>query len=262
MDYSICKEREILSYNNGVVEYIRDAVVEENPLTIFLNDRELATIVCSPSGLNELAVGFLLSEGLLQSPSDVTDILIAENRGSIWIKTSNQIIPAHQDQYHHITTGGGKSGTNFRFIKAAHELPPITSDVQFTPTHLLKMIDLLQEQSATFKRTGGVHSAALASQEDMICMFEDIGRHNAVDKVLGYAFLNQITCDDKFLILSGRIASEILLKAARAGIPLVLSRSAPTGLTVDLAGSLNMTVVGFARGQRLSVYTHPERVLI
>ena len=96
----------------------------------------------------------------------------------------------------------------------------------------------------------------------MICMFEDIGRHNAVDKVLGYAFLHGISSQDKILLLSGRIASEILLKAARAQIPLVLSRSAPTGLTIDLAEELNITVVGFARGKRLSVYTHPERVLL
>lgn len=262
MDHLICKERNIISYNHGRVEHIRDAVVDENPLTIFLNDKELVTIVCSPSSLNELAIGFLLSEGLLQDPSDIAAILIAENKETIWVRTSSPVIPPNQDQNHRITTGGGKSGTSFRFIKAARELPPIASDIQFTPIHLLAMIDRLQERSATFKRTGGVHSAALAGQEDLICMFEDIGRHNAVDKVLGYAFLNQISCHDKILILSGRIASEILLKAARAGIPVVLSRSAPTGLTVDLAGSLNITVIGFARGQRLSIYTHPERVLI
>ncbi len=262
MDHSICKEFDIISYNNGVAEHIRDAVVEENPLTIFINDQQLVTMVCSPSGLNELAVGFLLSEGLLRHASDILEISIAEDKGSIRVRTSNQLVPANRDQNHHITSGGGKSGTNFRFIEAALELPPVTSEVQFTPAHLLKMIDLLQDRSITFKRTGGVHNAALANNEDLICMFEDIGRHNAVDKVLGYAFLNQIPCNDKILILSGRIASEMLLKAARAGIPVVLSRAAPTGLTIDLARSLNITVIGFARGQRLSIYTHPERILI
>jgi FdhD protein len=92
-------------------------------------------------------------------------------------------------------------------------------------------------------------------------MYEDIGRHNAVDKVLGYAFLNEINTEDKCLLLSGRVASEILIKAARAHIPVVLSRTAPTGLTIDLAEELNITVVGFARGDRFSVYSHPERVI-
>ena len=126
---------------------------------------------------------------------------------------------------------------------------------------MLQIINLLEERSSTFRLTGGVHSAALADQNGIICMYEDIGRHNAVDKVLGYAFLNEINTEDKCLLLSGRVASEILIKAARAHIPVVLSRTAPTGLTIDLAEELNITVVGFARGDRFSVYSHPERVI-
>ena len=93
-------------------------------------------------------------------------------------------------------------------------------------------------------------------------MYEDIGRHNAVDKVLGYAFLNNISTSDKCLLISGRVASEILIKAARANIPLLLSRSAPTGLTIELAEEMNIAMVGFARGQRFSIYSHPEKVLM
>jgi FdhD protein len=93
-------------------------------------------------------------------------------------------------------------------------------------------------------------------------MYEDIGRHNAVDKVLGFAFINNISTDDKCLLLSGRIASEILIKAARGNIPLVLSRSAPTGLTIELADEMDIAVVGFARGQRFSIYSHEEKIII
>lgn len=259
-DLPISKQRDITSYDNGIVRHIRDAVVEEYPLTLFLNGAELATMVCSPTGLNELAAGFLLSEGLVRTPEDLIEVVVQEKEGSLLIRTGGGELPASEARRRHITTGAGKSGTDFRFINAARQIPPIQSPVRFTAPHLLEMIDLLQQRSATFVLTGGVHSAAMADQDGMICMFEDIGRHNAVDKVLGYAFLQGIASQDKILLLSGRIASEILLKAARAGIPLVLSRSAPTGLTIDLAEKLNITVVGFARGNRLSIYTHPEKV--
>lgn len=260
-DLPISKQRDITSYDNGIVRHIRDAVVEEYPLSLFLNGAELATMVCSPTGLNELAAGFLLSEGLVRTPEDLIEVVVREKEGSLLIRTGGGAPPTSEAR-RHITTGAGKSGTDFRFINAARQIPPIQSPVRFTAPHLLEMIDLLQQRSATFVLTGGVHSAAMADQGGMICMFEDIGRHNAVDKVLGCAFLQGIASQDKILLLSGRIASEILLKAARAGIPLVLSRSAPTGLTIDMAEKLNITVVGFARGKRLSIYTHPERVLL
>ena len=261
-DLPVSKQRDITSYDAGTVKHIQDAVVEEYPLTMYLNGAELATMVCSPTGFDELAAGFLLGEGLVRQPSDLLEVRVNEEEGSLFIMTARGTSQHNGAGRRHITSGAGKSGTHFRFINAAREIPPNHSPALFAPPHLLEMIDQLQQRSATFVRTGGVHSAALADNDGMICMFEDIGRHNAVDKVLGYAFLNRIPSQDKILLLSGRIASEILLKAARAGIPLVLSRSAPTGLTIDLAEELNITVVGFARGKRLSIYTHPKRVLL
>ena len=108
----------------------------------------------------------------------------------------------------------------------------------------------------------GSNSVALAGDNGLVARFEDIGRHNAVDKVLGYAILNRIDTADKCLLLSGRIASEILIKAARGNVPIIVSRSAPTELTLELAEELNICIIGFARGQNLTIYTHPERVLL
>lgn len=260
-ELALFKQRDITSYDNGTVKHIQDAVVEEYPLTIWFNEVELATMVCSPNALDELAAGFLLSEGLVRQASDLAGVEFRPEDGSLRISSAAPIAPAAARPRRHITTGAGKSGTDFRFVNAAGQITPNQSEVRYNAAHLLEMIDLLQQRSATFVLTGGVHSAALADQAGMLCMYEDIGRHNAVDKVLGYALLNSIPVQDKILLLSGRIASEILLKAARAGVPLVLSRSAPTGLTIDLATGLNITVVGFARGKRLSIYTHPERIL-
>ena len=105
-----------------------------------------------------------------------------------------------------------------------------------------------------------MHSAALADEKGLLVMYEDIGRHNALDKVMDYVFLNRITTNDKCLLLSGRVSSEILIKAARTGLPLVVSRSAPAFLAVDLSDQYNVTLAGFARGERLSVYSHEKRI--
>lgn len=259
---SISQNREITVYNNGTVEHISDPVVQETPLTLFLNHVELATMICSPGGYKELGVGFLLTEGLVQKPSDILDISCREEEGLLWIETSSPVPQTSNFLRRHIASCCGKSRAGLYFINDARQLKPVQSNAQFTSAHLLNMINLLEDKSVTFHRTGGVHSAALADSSDMLCMYEDIGRHNAVDKVLGHAFLNNINTDDKCLLLSGRIASEILIKVARANIPLVLSRSAPTGLTIELAEEMDIAVVGFARGQRFSIYSHEEKIII
>jgi len=259
---AISKNREITVYNHGNIEYIEDAVVQETPLTLFLNHVELATMICSPGGYKELGVGFLLTEGLVQNSSDILEISCREEDGLLWIETSSPVPQTSNFLRRHIASCCGKSRAGLYFINDARQLKPIQSNASFTAAHLLKMINQLEDKSLTFQRTGGVHSAALADSTGMLCMYEDIGRHNAVDKVLGHALLNGISTDDKCLLLSGRIASEILIKAARANIPLVLSRSAPTGLTIELADEMNITVVGFARGQRFSIYSHQEKVIL
>ncbi|MGE5397716.1 MAG: formate dehydrogenase accessory sulfurtransferase FdhD [Chitinophagales bacterium] len=249
-------------YHHGVIEYTEAAVVQERPLTLFLNHVELATMVCSPGGYEELGVGFLLSEGLVQKPSDILDISCREEEGLLWIETGCPVPQTNNFLRRHIASCCGKSRAGLYFINDARQLNPVESDMRFKAEYLLEIINALEEKSTSFRLTGGVHSAALADSTGLLCMYEDIGRHNAVDKVLGYAFLNNIPTDDKCLLLSGRVASEILIKAARAGIPLILSRSAPTCLTVELAEEMNITVVGFARGDQFSIYSHPERAVI
>lgn len=258
----IYKKREITVYRNMGVQFLEDFVVEENPLTLFLNHTELATMICSPGGYDELGVGFLFSEGLLQEPSEILTISCREEEGLLWIETSRQIPQTGNFLRRHIASCCGKSRAGLYFINDARQLKPVQSEAKFRADHLLEMIKRLEELAVTFQLTGGVHSAALGDQSGILARYEDIGRHNAVDRVLGHIFLNQIHTNDKFLMLSGRIASEILIKAARASIPLVLSRSAPTGLTIDLAEEMNIAVVGFARGQQLSIYSHPEKIIM
>jgi FdhD protein len=118
----------------------------------------------------------------------------------------------------------------------------------------------LQDKAAMFKETGGVHSAAVADLDRIIFFCEDIGRHNAVDKIAGQCLVDGVSLEDKVLITSGRLSSEMLLKAAKLQLPLLISRSAPTSLSIELAEALNITLVGFVRGRRMNIYTHAWRV--
>ena len=147
------------------------------------------------------------------------------------------------------------------FLNDYEQIQPISNKSSFTVKELLGLAISLNEKAQTFKLTGGVHEAALAHGDHFIAFYEDIGRHNALDRILGYSFLNKIDTSDKVIALSGRIASEMLTKAARIGVSVVVSRSAPTCLSIDLAEQLGITLVGFARGNNLNIYTHPERIL-
>jgi len=258
---SLYIKHNVTLYNQGEMQSDSALIVSEIPLTVFLNDTELATLICSPGGYKELSVGFLLSEGLVQSPSDIKEITYREEEGLLWVQTSSPVPQMENFLHRHITSCCGKGRAALYFVNDARQLQPVRSTSRFTAPHLLHLMSLLDKKSVTFRLTGGVHCAALADSKDLLVMYEDIGRHNAVDKVIGHAFLSRITSDGKCLLLSGRISSEILIKAARSGIPLVVSRSAPTQLAVELADQLGITVVGFARDQRLNVYSHTEKVI-
>ncbi|HEX3012630.1 MAG TPA: formate dehydrogenase accessory sulfurtransferase FdhD [Syntrophomonadaceae bacterium] len=255
------RNHEVIEYRQGAVDKKDDDVVIEKPVTLFLNHMELATMICSPGGYEELGTGFLLSEGLVKKRPDIIDISCREEDGLLYIETSCPTPQTGNFLRRHIASCCGKSRAGVYFINDARELEPVQSETQYTIEQLLNIIALLEENSQTFQHTGGVHSAALADHSGLLIMFEDIGRHNAIDKVLGRAFLDEMATEDKCLVLSGRIASEILIKTIRGHIPVLLSRSAPTDLTLRLAEEFNITIVGFARGQNLNIYTHPERIL-
>ncbi|GAE25718.1 formate dehydrogenase chain D [Halalkalibacter wakoensis JCM 9140] len=136
------------------------------------------------------------------------------------------------------------------------------STTTVTAEQCIELMRKMQEASLTFKNTGGVHNAALCTADELLVSRSDIGRHNALDKLYGYSLLNGISVRDKILVFSGRISSEILTKAAKLGVGIVLSKSAPTDLAIQLAEDLNITAVGFIRGASFNIYSHPERIVL
>lgn len=248
----LTEDREVTVYNNGEVKSALEPLVKERYLRVRLNGREVVRLASSPHAGQELATGYLISEGILDPSSELLNITELENDlVDITIKGE----PRFNESVKTVNTCIGRGYGNHERLKVQTSASGL-----FTPGELLSIIAELDNQSLTFKRTGGVHSAGLGACQGLVERYEDIGRHNAVDKVFGYAFLNKIPLHDKCLVLSGRVAFEILLKAARNEIPFILSRSAPTLMTVDKAQELGITVVGFARGQRFNVYSHPQRI--
>lgn len=254
---AIYTRRPMKVYRNGTLEDIADPLVIETQVTIVLNGSELASLACSPANLEELAVGYLVSEGVL-SPGQSIDSLQPGPGRSILIEANIASGPA-TERVRVINTCMGRGWTS---PGRPETLKGSQSQYWFKAGDLLTVINELNTMSETFRLTGGVHSAGLGQGSDLLVRFEDIGRHNAVDKVFGFAFINNIPMDDKYLVLSGRIAGEILTKAVRSGVSLILSRSAPTLKTVELADELGLTIVGFARGERFNVYTHWDRIQI
>jgi len=242
----------ILRVTEQLKSEVEDIVVREFPLTIVLNDHELVTLLCSPTSLEYLAVGFLLSEGLIESKDDIKAIVVDDQRGVARIETDKAVDVSLRRV---LTSGGGRvvASSSVHKVSAAPQ-------TRLSASRVFSLMDDFVQRSKVFKATGGVHSAALCDTEGILVFSEDIGRHNAIDKIFGECLLKDIATDNRLIITSGRVSSEILLKVAKRNIPILISKSAPTDLGVKLANDLGVTLVGFVRGKRMNVYTNSWRV--
>ena len=233
-----------------------DQVVIEIPFTIILNNHELSTLLCSPDKLKELAIGHLVSESFISSKADLKSVDLNEKTNVIRIETNTPIAKDELDKKRIITSGCGRGQTFYNY-KDFSGCRPVEAKLNIEPKVILNLMAEFQKKSVVFQETGGVHSAALCRGDKIIAFAEDIGRHNAVDKIVGEVILKGEETKDKFLLLSGRVSSEILIKAARLRAPLIVSRSAPTNMAVKLAKELNIKLMGFARGKKLNQYSSP-----
>ncbi len=242
--------------------YTEDSVAVEYPLTLYLNGEEWLTLMCSPDSLDYLVYGFLKSEGLIKSREDLTALTLDLEKGHGWI-TLKDLNPLSQ-QLHgkRAQTSGCAKGVTFYQALDTLTLKPADSDLQIRFSTLAGLMTDFNGASPVFKATGGVHSCAICSHEGILLLQEDIGRHNALDKLVGEALMTGLPLADKILLTSGRVSSEILLKSARVGLSVVVSRSAPTDLAVRQAQRLDITLVGFLRGSRCNIYAGENRIMM
>ncbi|MEW6102395.1 MAG: quinolinate synthase NadA [bacterium] len=229
-------------------EHLDDLVASEAPITIKANGKKIASLLATPSHLSELACGFLLSLGLIEKANDILSINSTNGEVNVSgnIKGESELI---------LTSGCGKG-----FVSHPEKIKRIDSSLCLSSSLILKLIQEFQMMSKGFKETGGIHSAAISFSDKILDFKEDIGRHNAIDKVIGAIFLKNEGFSDKAILTSGRISSEIVIKAMNAGIPIIISRSSPTDLAISLADKAGITMIGFARGKRMNVYTNESRV--
>jgi len=239
---------------------VEDMVAREFPLTIILDNQELVTLLCTPKDLKSLAVGFLASEGLIKNKEEIKKIILDENRGVVRVETEGGKGVASELLFKRLITSGCGGGIAFHRAADAMNRRKVQSQRRISASEVFALAKEFQRRSQVYRTTGGVHSAALGNSEGILVFAEDIGRHNAIDKIFGECLLKDIPTDDRVVITSGRVSSEILLKIAKRNIPVVISKSAPTDLAVDLAVELGVTLIGFVRGRRMNVYTDGWRV--
>ncbi len=252
---------EIIRFSDGKSEEMEDLVASEVPLTVFLNDEQLITLLCSPDKLEYLALGFLLSEGFIRTKEDVESISLDKKTTTVRvaIKDIKRIEKEMVFGRRIITSGCGKGMTFFDF-KDFSQCRKIESGLVVAPEKILSLTSEFQKRSDVFRETGGVHSAALSDGEKILFFAEDLGRHNALDKIFGQALWEGVDPEGKMLLTSGRLSSEITIKALKRGVPLIVSPSAPTDLAVRIARQMNLTLIGFTRGRRMNLYSAPARV--
>jgi FdhD protein len=234
-------------------------VAAEILATIFLNGQELATLLCSPKDLNYLAVGFLVSEGLLKSRDEIKKVEVDDWLGVVRVETEGGSVPdGRLFAKRLIASGCGGAATFYSADDAT--IPKVESRMTISADEVFALVNKFQHSSEVYLATHGVHSAALCDRKSILVFNEDIGRHSAIDKIFGKCLLEDIPAENRLIMSSGRITSEILHKVARRGVPIIISISAPTSLGVKIADSLGITIIGSVKGKKMNVYTNDWRL--
>ncbi len=250
----------ILKVSGNNVDGVVDTVASELPVTLVVNSEPLVTLLCTPSELEELAIGFLLTEGILREKKTIKKLEVDEKELSVRIELTD--LPSDFSKMFEkrtISSGCGK-GITFTNYRTEADRRIEAKGHLLSLDDIRKLLGTFRNISKLYLETGGVHSAGLSDGKEILFFSEDIGRHNAVDKLIGKAFLKSIPVENKILITSGRVTSEIVTKAGRNRFPVLISRAAPSCMAVSYAEDMGITLIGFARSDRMNIYTWPNRI--
>lgn len=253
-----------LDITSGKASKVTDSVAEEKPLHVFINKGHYATIFCSPSNLKELTIGHLLSEGILKSVEEIKELHLSADETTCEVKLKPSVNIQKRRAFSRLSSRVIRSVCgNLSPYQLSTRPPKVKSTLTVQAKILLECVARMNSRANMFRETGGVHVAMIYDKEgNEKALAEDVGRHNAVDKVIGAGALDQVDFGSCFLALSGRLTGDIVFKAARIGLPLVASLAAAIDSGITIAKDAGMTLVGFVRGNRMNVYTFPERILL
>jgi FdhD protein len=230
-------------YSDGRMTQVKVSVVSEQEFPIYVNGRQLVTASITPNYLKEFAVGYLFGQGFINSVDEITSLEILNNTAHVTLKDRRKTLTDAAKTNYRIVSGGGKSAY---FVEA--NLPETKSDVVVSKRTIFSAMNQLFRNAALYAETEGVHAAGLFNtRASPICMVEDVGRHNTLDKIIGYILLRKIDCSRLFLVSTGRMASEMVTKICRSGVPIVATKTAVTDKGLETGKKCGLTIVGFVR---------------
>jgi len=252
---------DVVRLKHGKIVHAQQAIATEVPFTIIANDTEIVTLLATPLDLKELSCGYLFTSGFIKDADDIVSYRCDTNRWVADVTLKKEVNPELMRK--RLYTSGCGRGVMYASVGEISARQPLESDLSISREQIGEMSAWLQQCSALYRETGAVHTAAISTNgaiPQIQC--DDIGRHNAVDKVIGAALLKQFDFAKAVLICSGRMSSEILHKAKMSTAAIVISRGAPTHQTILRARDTGVTVIGFARGGGFTIYSHKERIVL
>ena len=227
----------ILKYDGELFNEVSDSIIQEMPLDIYVNGEHLQSITCSPWDIEELVMGLLAVKNVIRTKQDLVSLTYDKATGAVYTECCT--------------------------LQQPHEIPLAQphDHVLLACEAINNGINMLENGSKLFHRTGGVHSAVLMGDTGVLAWFEDIGRHSALDKLIGWSIMNNMSMTDKVILFSGRVPYEIIHRVVTSGCHCIISPGAPTGLSIQEAIDNDITLIGFAKHGHFNVYSHPERVI-
>ena len=251
-------------FQNGKIEQIDAHVIVETSVSLTVNGQVWLTFMCTPTQLEALAVGFLFNEGIIKEFSEVADVRLCEHGDNVdvWLNHAADK-PERWTRTSGCTGGMTSVDASTRLSAGARvdrELAHRQNDVVLSPEQIPALLAMLDDDQTLYRQTGGVHTSILSDGERSILAAEDIGRHNTLDKLAGQMLIDGIKPNASVILTTGRISSEMMQKAIRLGVSVVISRTSPSSMSIELAEKQGITLIGYAKRHRFNIYTHAERI--
>jgi FdhD protein len=242
-------------FRSGESKLVEGDLIVESPVMLYVNGELWLTFMCTPNQLEALALGFLYNEGVIDSLDQVVDIHICDSGDIIDIWLGHNVEKPKDWKRTSGCTGG------YTAIDLLSINPEFNNGISLESGYVRKLVERLFESQELYRKTGGVHTSILTDGDQITILAEDVGRHNSLDKIAGKCLLESINISKKILLTTGRISSDMLQKSVRIGAAIVISRTSPTSMSVDLAEKWGITLIGYARRDRFNLYTHPGRII-
>jgi FdhD protein len=252
------KALKILTYRSGRWEASETYVIAEKPVNLMVNGDLWLTFMCTPVDLEDLVIGFLYNEEIIDSKQDIASVRVCPGNDNVdvWLN-----LPVRKPDKWVRTSGCSGGETSIEEPSLPKDKKRPRNGFVLPAQKVAKLVQLLAEAQDLYRKSGGVHTSAISDGEQILVAAEDIGRHNTLDKLAGHCLLEGIHPPRMIILTTGRVSSEMIQKSGRIGASFVISRTSPSTLSVHMAENLGITLVGYASAARFTVYSHPEKIL-